>query len=100
MNTLTLAALAGALIALPAAAHAQPQDSHRQGADQGQHDHSAPPAGNSEAGQEAMPQRQMQMGEHMKDCCCPCCQMMQQHGGMKGRDEGEAPAAPVDPHQH
>ena len=88
MNKLTLAGLAGALIALPIAAQAQPQESHPQGADQAQHDHSVPPAADSEAGREAMPQRQTQMGEHMKDCCCPCCKMMQQHGA----GTSEAPA--------
>lgn len=99
MNKIGLAAFAGLLLALPATAHAQ-GDAHPQGADQAQHDHPASPA--RDAQQEAAPgtERRMEMGQHMKECCCPCCAMMREHGAMTRPDGGEAPASAPEQHQH
>lgn len=97
MSKLALAACAGLLLALPATVHAQ-ADAHPQGADQAQHDHSAPSAGDAAPDASAMPQREMEMGKHMEDCCCPCCQMMRQHGGTAR--EGEAPPTAPEQHDH
>jgi hypothetical protein len=99
-----MVAFAASLAAFPAAAHAQSDTAHPQGADQAQHDHSASPANQDQAVPSAMPRHQMRGGMHMKNCCCPCCEtMMQQGGGMTHPGEGETadPSAeqPED-HQH
>lgn len=104
MKKLGLAACAGLLMALPAAAHAQTDDAHPQGADQGQHDHSAPAASDEGADPSAMQQRQMEEGAHMENCRCPCCEMMKQHGGGMGKpsddETADAPPEQSEDHQH
>lgn len=104
MSSLRMVAFAASLAAFPAAAHAQPDSAHPQGADQAQHDHSASPAGAGRADPSAMPRRQMRDGMHMKDCCCPCCEAMMQHGGGlthpgEGGSPDPSPEQPED-HQH
>jgi hypothetical protein len=99
MSKLGLVACAGLMLALPVTVHAQ-GDAHPQVADQAQHDHSEPPAGDAPPDASAMPQRQMEMGKHMEDCCCPCCKMMREHGETPQSDQSEAPAAAPDEHQH
>jgi hypothetical protein len=99
MSKLGLVTCAGLMLAFPATVHAQ-GDAHPQGADQAQHDHSEPPVAEPAPGASAMPPRQMEMGKHMEDCCCPCCKMMREHGESTPSDEGEAPAATPDEHQH
>lgn len=102
MKKLGLAAFAGLLMAFPAAAHAQPDNTHPQGADQAQHDHSAPAAGDEGADPSAMRQRQMEESAPMENCRCPCCEMMKQHGGRNDKpSEGEtADASPEQPDAH
>jgi hypothetical protein len=99
MNKLSLAACTGLLLVLPATAHAQ-ADAHPQVADQAEHDHSAPPPGDAQPDAAPPAERRMEMGEHMKDCCCPCCEMMRQHGALARPDDSEAPAAVPEQHQH
>lgn len=98
MSKLALSACAGLLLALPAAAHAQP-DAHPQSADQPQHDHSAPQQEDAAPAVAPMDRPQMEMGKHMEDCCCPCCRMMRDEHGAAQPDTSEAPAAP-EQHQH
>lgn len=104
LRTLRMAAFATSLAAFPAIAHAQPDNAHQQGADQEQHDHSAPATGEDGTDPSAMPQRAMRDGMHMQNCCCPCCEKMQQHGGgMANPSEGGAPDPSLElpeDHQH
>jgi hypothetical protein len=102
MRKLRVAALAASLAAFPAAAHAQADSAHPQGADQAQHDHSASSAGEGQATPSAMPRPQMRDGMHMENCGCPCCEMMRQHGGGTTHPgEGETPdASPAQPEDH
>jgi len=101
MKKLALAALAGALIAHPAMAHAQSADEHRHGAEQGQQDHSTPQAGDAGTAPETMPPQRMEMAQHAENCRCCCCQMMEQHGGgVPTEGRGDAPQAPAGQHEH